>query len=61
MKKNFKGKIMHSWLQDLYPIHRSITGEGLRKTLKYLKKSKKTLLSVDITVSNNNNINFNYE
>ena len=28
---------MHSWLQDLYPIHRSITGEGLRKTLKYLK------------------------
>ena len=32
-----------------------------KKTLKYLKKSKKTLLSVDITVSNNNNINFNYE
>ena len=28
---------MHSWLQDLYPLHRSITGEGLRKTLKYLK------------------------
>ena len=37
MKKNFKGKMMHSWLQDLYPFHRSITGEGLRKTLKYLK------------------------
>ena len=32
-----------------------------KKTLKYLKKNKKTLLSVDIAVSNNNNIKINYE
>ena len=32
-----------------------------KKTLKYLKKNKKTLLSVDIAVSNNNNVKINYE
>ena len=31
-------KILYSWAQDLYPIHRSIAGEGVRKTLIYLKK-----------------------
>ena len=37
MSKNSNGKKIYSWLKDLYPFHRSITGEGLRKTLKYLK------------------------
>ncbi len=32
-----------------------------KKTLEYLKKSKKTLLSVDIRKSDNNNISFKYE
>ena len=31
-------KKLYSWAQDLYPIHRSIAGEGVRKTLIYLKK-----------------------
>ena len=31
------------------------------RTLKYLRKSKKILLSVDITISMKNNININYE
>ena len=31
------------------------------RTLKYLRKSKKILLSVDITISSKNNININYE
>jgi len=28
---------MYSWAEDLFPINRSITGEGVRKTLKYIK------------------------
>ena len=27
---------MYSWAKDLFPICRSITGEGLRDTLKYI-------------------------
>lgn len=30
------GKKMYKWAEDLYPITRSITGPGVRKTLKYL-------------------------
>ena len=29
---------MHEWARDLFPIARSITGEGVRKTLTYLKE-----------------------
>jgi len=29
--------VMHSWLKDLFPICRSITGEGVRTTLNYFK------------------------
>ncbi len=31
------GKIMYHWAKDLFPITRSITGEGVRKTLSYIK------------------------
>ena len=37
MKKLSEGNKIYSWAKDLFPLHRSITGEGLRKTLKYLK------------------------
>ena len=30
------GDKMHGWAQDLFPIHRSITGAGVRETLAYL-------------------------
>lgn len=29
------GNVMHSWLKDLFPICRSITGNGARETLGY--------------------------
>ena len=31
------GEIMYQWARDLFPINRSITGPGVRETLKYLK------------------------
>lgn len=35
---NFYGKMMFDMAKDLYPIDRSITGEGVRKTLNLIKK-----------------------
>ncbi len=32
------GRIMHEWAHDLFPITRSITGSGVRKTLNYLQR-----------------------
>lgn len=32
------GKQMYKWIEDLFPINRSITGSGLRETLYYIKK-----------------------
>ena len=29
---------MYFWAKELFPINRSITGKGVRKTLKYIKK-----------------------
>ena len=36
--KNFYGKMMIDMAKELYPINRSITGEGVRKTLNIIKK-----------------------
>jgi aminopeptidase-like protein len=32
------GRLMHSWATDLFPINRSLTGQGVRETLNYIKK-----------------------
>ena len=32
------GETMYEWLKDLFPINRSITGEGVRTTLNYIQK-----------------------
>jgi aminopeptidase-like protein len=37
MNKNI-GEVMYSWAEDLFPICRSITGPGVRKTLLYFKE-----------------------
>jgi aminopeptidase-like protein len=37
MKSSNIGEEMYSWASDLFPINRSITGQGLRETLKYIK------------------------
>ncbi|MCW9034184.1 MAG: DUF4910 domain-containing protein [Rhodospirillales bacterium] len=37
MIENQIGQEMHKWAQDLFPICRSITGPGVRETLRYLK------------------------
>lgn len=37
-KKTDVGREMYGWARDLFPICRSITGEGTRQTLRYLQK-----------------------
>tara|TARA_A100001015_G_scaffold275001_1_gene331875 strand:- start:372 stop:620 length:249 start_codon:yes stop_codon:yes gene_type:complete len=34
---------MYTWLKDLFPICRSITGDGQVETLRYLKRINKNL------------------
>ena len=43
---NYYGKMMIDMAKDLYPIDRSITGEGVRKTLNIIKKKFFTYLNV---------------
>lgn len=31
------GNLMYSWVEDLFPINRSLTGSGVRETLRYIK------------------------
>ena len=35
--RNNTGKLMKSWATDLFPICRSITGDGFRETIHYIK------------------------
>lgn len=37
------GQLMYSWATDLFPINRSLTGEGIRETLSYIKERFPTL------------------
>ena len=37
VNKIFQGQKIYTWMRDLFPFHRSITGKGLRKTLYYIK------------------------
>ncbi len=37
-KHNPNGREMLEWAGDLYPLHRSLTGEGVRQTLAYFRK-----------------------
>ena len=40
-KKDYVNYPMIKWAKDLFPICRSITGEGIRKTFRYFKKINK--------------------
>ena len=35
---NYNGNLMFSLAEELFPINRSITGPGVRETLRYIKK-----------------------
>lgn len=43
-----KGQEMHEWATDLFPITRSITGEGVRQTLRYLQSKIPDLKIYDV-------------
>jgi aminopeptidase-like protein len=44
----FPGEWMHELAHELWPLHRSITGEGLRKTLQILKRELSDLSITEI-------------
>jgi aminopeptidase-like protein len=44
----FIGKEMYSWANDLFPICRSITGQGLRETLHYIKEKLENLKIISV-------------
>jgi hypothetical protein len=44
MNENNIGREMHKWATDLFPICRSITGNGVRQTLAYFKQLLPTLM-----------------
>ena len=38
-KINFKSIKMMAWAKILFPINRSITGDGVRQTINFIKKN----------------------
>ncbi len=42
LKKSY-GTIMYDWLKELFPINRSLTGEGVDQTLKFIAKHSSNL------------------
>ena len=42
------GSDMHGWAADLFPICRSLTGNGVRETLAYLKKLAPALVTHEV-------------
>ena len=48
MQEKIREKLF-KWASDLFPIYRSLTGDGNRKTLKYIKKEiTASIIQVDI-------------
>ena len=39
LKKNIKSIAMMKWAKSLFPINRSITGDGVRQTINFVKKN----------------------
>jgi len=44
---------MYRWLKDLFPICRSITGDGQVETLRYLKRINKNLKIINFRTNKN--------
>lgn len=42
------GSKMYNWVSDLFPLNRSLTGEGVRKTLLYLQKENPEIVIHDV-------------
>ena len=51
--ENSPGNEMYQWVKDLFPICRSITGEGVRKTLQYLQNINPELNLHEVNTGDN--------
>jgi len=47
------GKLMYTWANDLFPINRSLTGEGVRQTLNYINKLIPNLSIYEVPTGSN--------
>ena len=56
MKEKFKYINMMKWAKDIFPYNRSLSGDGVRKTIKYIqnnvnKKFKSKKFNVYVSLS----------